>query len=150
MYVKVENGNVVSFPYGPEDLKRGNPDISFPEPMPDERLEDFGIFPVSHQEIPQPFDDVTQNAVQCDPVLLGGVWTQTWSIVPASADETAQRLENIAQDVRAKRNDLLGASDWTQLPDSPVDKAVWAVYRAALRDIPNQVGFPRSVVWPTI
>ena len=45
-----------------------------------------------------------------------------------------------------KRNRRLFASDWTQLPDSPlsdVKKAEWATYRQALRDIPQK--FPADV-----
>ena len=51
--------------------------------------------------------------------------------------------------VRAERNALLSASDWTQVADAPVDKAAWATYRQALRDITAQAGFPHSVTWPT-
>jgi hypothetical protein len=60
-------------------------------------------------------------------------------------------LESIvySQQVREKRNKLLSASDWTQVADAPVDKAAWATYRQALRDIPQQEGFPATVVWPT-
>jgi hypothetical protein len=57
--------------------------------------------------------------------------------------------EEIAAQVRAERNELLTASDWTQVPDAPVDQAAWATYRQALRDIPQQTGFPEDVVWPT-
>ena len=49
---------------------------------------------------------------------------------------------------RAERNARLSASDWTQLADAPVDKAAWAAYRQALRDIPQQEGFPENVQWP--
>jgi len=41
--------------------------------------------------------------------------------------------------MRAKRSGLLAASDWTQMPDSPLteaEKQAWAVYRQALRDAP--------------
>lgn len=37
---------------------------------------------------------------------------------------------------RHHRNRLLAASDWTQLPDAPVDRQAWADYRQALRDFP--------------
>lgn len=51
--------------------------------------------------------------------------------------------------VRTKRDALLSASDWTQLPDVPLEtKALWATYRQALRDITDQTGFPFDVVWP--
>ena len=51
--------------------------------------------------------------------------------------------------VRERRDLLLARSDWTQLPDAPVDAAAWATYRQALRDVPQQDGFPASVAWPT-
>jgi hypothetical protein len=38
--------------------------------------------------------------------------------------------------MRAIRNDLLAQSDWSQLPDAPVDREAWATYRQALRDFP--------------
>ena len=50
--------------------------------------------------------------------------------------------------VRDERDQLLAASDWTQVADAPVDQAAWAEYRQALRDVPSQEGFPHSVVWP--
>ena len=51
-------------------------------------------------------------------------------------------------DVRSTRNDLLAASDWTQVLDAPIDQAAWATYRQALRDVPDQAGFPDNVTWP--
>ena len=51
--------------------------------------------------------------------------------------------------VRAMRNNELTATDWTQLPDSPLTpekKAEWAVYRQALRDVTTQEN-PREIVW---
>jgi hypothetical protein len=53
-----------------------------------------------------------------------------------------------AQRVRTQRTLTLQSTDWTQLADSPVDKEAWASYRQALRDIPNQDGFPWEVTWP--
>jgi hypothetical protein len=55
----------------------------------------------------------------------------------------------LSTSVKTKRNQLLSASDWTQTADAPVDKQAWALYRQALRDIPEQSGFPENVVWPT-
>lgn len=50
--------------------------------------------------------------------------------------------------VRAERDRRLAASDWTQLPDVPLDtKEAWASYRQALRDITLQPD-PFNIVWP--
>lgn len=42
--------------------------------------------------------------------------------------------------MRHRRDALLAASDWTQMPDSPLSdeqRAAWATYRQALRDFPS-------------
>lgn len=52
------------------------------------------------------------------------------------------------REIRQQRGTLLAASDWTQVPDAPVDQAAWAVYRQALRDITLQEGFPFDITWP--
>lgn len=49
--------------------------------------------------------------------------------------------------VRARRNQALFESDWTQLPDSPADKQAWAAYRQELRDVTQQSD-PFNVTWP--
>lgn len=59
--------------------------------------------------------------------------------------------EALAAYIRSKRDALLAACDWTQMPDSPMDaetKAAWAAYRQELRDVPQQEGFPETVTWP--
>lgn len=62
--------------------------------------------------------------------------------------EAPPDLEALATEARATRNALLTASDWTQVADAPVDQAAWATYRQALRDVPDQAGFPTDVSWP--
>ncbi len=52
-------------------------------------------------------------------------------------------------DLKKRRHALLIDSDWTQVPDAPVDRAAWAVYRQALRDLPANTADPRNPVWPS-
>ena len=64
--------------------------------------------------------------------------------------QTASTIK--AVNARAERDTLLSGSDWTQVPDvvlSDSQKAEWKTYRQALRDVPEQGGFPDSVIWPT-
>ncbi|MGP3699184.1 tail fiber assembly protein [Rhodobacter sp. NSM] len=49
---------------------------------------------------------------------------------------------------RARRDKLLAGCDWTQVADAPVDREAWAGYRQALRDVPQQAGFPAVIAWP--
>jgi hypothetical protein len=53
-----------------------------------------------------------------------------------------------AAEVRASRTEKLKDCDWTQISDSTADKAAWATYRQALRDVPDQADFPITVTWP--
>ena len=69
--------------------------------------------------------------------------------VPSVPEPTEEQQE---MQVRAARNSLLDLCDWTQLPDAPLtaeQKQEWAEYRQALRDVPEQAGFPENVVWPS-
>lgn len=62
---------------------------------------------------------------------------------PTQAEKEAQ--------ARFERNALLSSCDWTQLEDAPLTaetKAAWAAYRQALRDVPEQAGFPDAIEWP--
>jgi hypothetical protein len=91
----------------------------------------------------------------CDPEDKGAAF-DTRALFDAMKDEAAPYVppspptdEELAGQARAERNRLLTASDWTQVADAPVDQAAWAAYRQALRDIPDQPGFPHDVAWPT-
>jgi hypothetical protein len=53
------------------------------------------------------------------------------------------------EQIRLWRNSQLNQTDWTQLPDSPVDKDEWAEYRQALRDLPQQDVLAEEAVFPT-
>jgi hypothetical protein len=57
----------------------------------------------------------------------------------------------IEHEVRQKRNRLLLNSDWAMLRafESGEDSVRLREYRQNLRDLPEQDGFPNSVVWPT-
>jgi len=56
--------------------------------------------------------------------------------------------EHIFGAIRAWRNRQLAASDWTQLPDAPVDATAWATYRQELRDMMQQNDDPKLIVFP--
>ena len=46
---------------------------------------------------------------------------------------------------------LLSETDYMMMPDYPMsdtDRDALRAYRQLLRDIPEQPGFPNSVVWP--
>ena len=91
---------------------------------------------------------------------IDGKWYIKYSVGPVFQDDAegtaadkmaaykAMKDAEHAKVVRDQRNDKLKDCDWTQLADSPVDKATWAPYRQALRDITTQAGFPWTIDWP--
>ncbi len=61
---------------------------------------------------------------------------------------TAQEIAAAEISFRDERSRRLYACDWTQVPDAPVDRTAWAVYRQELRDLPEHTPDPRYPVWP--
>lgn len=80
---------------------------------------------------------------------IEGKWFTKYVLIEPDAEGKAAADANQAEQIRQDRNRRLSECDWTQVADSPVDKAAWATYRQALRDITAQAGFPWSVEWPT-
>ena len=57
----------------------------------------------------------------------------------------------LAASARQKRDRLIAVTDYLVTPDYPIEPdrlAKVKIYRQALRDIPEQSGFPRSITWP--
>ena len=57
----------------------------------------------------------------------------------------------LAEDIRNKRDNLISETDFYLMPDYPIDSKnleELKTYRQALRDIPEQSGFPKEVTWP--
>lgn len=68
------------------------------------------------------------------------------------SDEWIQSPVEMAASLRRRRDRLLAATDVKQLSDYPLteeQRALWAAYRRALRELPEQPGFPTQVDWPT-
>jgi hypothetical protein len=159
MHALIENGAVKQYPYGLQDIKLANPNTSFPVTVSDATMAEYGAMRVYFSTPPVLSD--TQVPVEGTPVFDVDAqrWAQVWQAREMTGEELVRR--NAARDeellqsnasqsasVRAERNALLIASDWTQLADAPVDKAAWATYRQALRDITAQAGFPWTIDWP--
>ena len=60
----------------------------------------------------------------------------------------AGAIDRKAVEVRAERDIKLAETDWKFRSDMTPSQA-WKDYCQALRDIPTQVGFPWTIVWPT-
>jgi len=79
---------------------------------------------------------------------IDGKWYTKYSVADMDQEAKTAKDTEQAKAIRSQRADKLKDSDWTQVADAPVDKAAWATYRQALRDITAQPGFPWDTQWP--
>lgn len=146
MYARLNaDGTLQQFPYTLDQLIADEFADVTPSAMTSELAKAYGVVPVEQK--PSPAYDHTLNA-SMTAELVDGKWIQVWSATPATDDEIDLRTNQKRAEVRMQRNHLLFVCDWTQLPDAPVDRATWATYRQALRDVTAQPGFPWSITWP--
>ena len=142
MYVKITNGSVDTYPYSVGQLRRDNPNTSFPKQIPADMLESYGVYSVTEADQPS-YTPRTQNIAQESiPSLVGGVWTVGWTVTNKTSEETTEYDNTMAGVNRDKRNSMLTDTDWTQVADAPVDQIAWATYRQALRDITSHANWP--------
>lgn len=146
MYVKVTNGLPEIYSIG--QLRRDNPNTSFPKTLSEGTLASYNVFPLSPTD--PPAYDYTKNVVEGTPELVGGVWTQVWSVSDASSEEIARRIEGQSAQSREKRDRLISQTDWWALSDLTMT-AEQAAYRQALRDITIHANWPylNDDDWPT-
>ena len=146
-------------------IRRDNPNVSLPRVWNNNVNETLGIDPVLASPKPEPSGDykvVVRNGVEQD---ANGNWVQAWTeremfteytdddgntvTVQAQKDaKTAADNASLAATERSTRNELLKATDHYGLSDVTMS-ADMATYRQALRDVPQQEGFPGTITWPT-
>jgi len=147
MHALINNGSVEQYPYTIGNLRRDNPNTSFPKRPSDAMLAEWGMQPVTKTD--RPDVDHTKNVTEGTPVLNGDAWTQVWEVTDATAEEIAQRTEDQASSVRSTRDQLIADTDWMALSDNTLTPE-WATYRQALRDITDHANFPwlNDEDWP--
>lgn len=162
LYVRIENGLPVEWPVQDFQIKSRLKNVSFPRRSGLDAFAPYGYEAFSAVKQPE-FDSRLDQVLEATPVKIEGAWVQQWSVQSlfeteeqraakkAEIDEADRQalLATQQEVIRTERNRLLTQSDWTQLPDAGTDSAAWATYRQALRDIPQQAGFPDRVTWPT-
>lgn len=64
------------------------------------------------------------------------------------ADVDYATVEFRSEIERTRRDGLLKQTDWWAMSDLTMT-AEQTAYRQALRDVPDQAGFPTNIAWPT-
>lgn len=146
-------------------IRSMHPNVSLPKVWNANVNETLGIDPVLASPKPDPSGDykvVVRNGVEQD---ANGNWVHAWTendmfqeytddddnvVTVQDQIDAKVAADNAALEAteRATRDDLLKATDHYGLSDVPMTDAMTA-YRQALRDVPQQAGFPQTITWPT-
>jgi hypothetical protein len=125
-----------------DDVRQAMPHCSIP--VGTTVVGDFVAYNTSAEPITAWFE----RAIEITPVNGQQVW-QIEALTQAEQDTlTTDQIIT----ARATRDSMLRECDWTQLADVALDAptaALWVAYRQALRNVPNQGGYPWTINWPT-
>jgi hypothetical protein len=110
-------------------------------------------------DTPPEYDWITQRLVkgEVEAIENSPYFQFPYTIEELTEEEIAVNREKKRQldwiPFREQRDQLLRESDWTQISDyaliSEEEKALWAEYRQALRDLPETYPNSDDIVWPT-
>lgn len=145
-------------------IRSMHPNVSLPKIWGSNVHESLGIDPVLTSNKPSPSGDykvVVRNGVEQDG---NGNWTQSWAeedmfqeytdsdnnvvSVQSQIDAKVELEEStLAMTARSSRDELLKETDHYGLSDATMS-AEMTTYRQALRDVPQQAGFPSTITWP--
>jgi hypothetical protein len=149
-YALTDGPNIKVYPFSVDQLRRDNPNVSFPAIPTDAQLAEWMVFPVVDAVEPD-YDPLTQRVVEGQPARSGDAWTQTWVVEQLSVTEVTQAKADALQNLRNERTKRLAESDWTQMADAPLTQAqrkTYAAYRQQLRDLPEKTENLLYPVWP--
>jgi hypothetical protein len=100
MYVKITNDQPEKYTIG--QLRRDNPQVSFPKDIPYTTLADYGVYPLM-VAAPPAYDPITQNLTEGTPALIDGVWTQVWDVAEATPGEVERRKADQLESIKQQR-----------------------------------------------
>ena len=142
MHLKLTNGTPAKYTLG--QLRRDNPQTSFPKLIPDDLLASYDVHPYTRPVAPA-YDSLTHRLTDGAFEQVDGAW-----VLPHVVEQ--QPLEQAERNIRSRRDGLLQETDWIVIKSYERGQnipAEWELYRQALRDITEQAGFPYEVTWPT-
>ena len=162
LFVEVATGT----PKTKVQLRQENKHMSLPEAWTDATLEALGVARVTKTDAPDVGE--WQVAVKDGVEQVDGVWREKWVTQEMFTEYTETDEDGVETTVtvqdqidakvaadnaaleateRATRDELLKATDHYGLSDVTMTEAM-ATYRQALRDVPQQAGFPSTITWP--
>lgn len=113
MHIKITNGIPEKYSIG--QLRRDNPNVSFPKNPSNSLLADWNVYPFIVQDQPV-YDNRTQRIELGDFVNTNGSWSQTWNVLDKTLEEISQYDAEIVAAVKeeAQRRILEILPEWKQ------------------------------------
>lgn len=90
-YIKVVDGNPIGYSIG--QLKKENPNVSFPKWPSEDQLKDYNVYKV--KLIEQPKVEISQKVTEGNPVFIDGEWVQNWIVEDLKDEDVAEIKQQI-------------------------------------------------------
>lgn len=104
MYIKLINNTPER--YSLTQLRRDNPQVSFPQVIPDACAVEYGVYPLQATDQPT-YDLMTSRVVEGIPVQQGEAWVQAWDVVALTPEELQAVALELKGDIVAQTQQRL-------------------------------------------
>jgi len=150
-YAIIENGVVIEYPVNPRTFVLSTGDYNIP-PFWEGGILDGKTYVFCHDKKPQ--TDYTEILVETTPYYDNEMqlWYRGYQKQTATDELIALRRNIEIETSQSNINALLETYSETQeinLELSNRQKEAWDKYRNELLEIPNQIGYPMQILWPT-
>jgi len=119
MYIKIKDNTIEQYPYSEGQLKKDNPQISFPHNISLEILAQFNVYEVVKTQ--KPVITYKQDLSEGTPVNENGVWKQVWNVIDKSIEDINAINESNRKQAYTDESDPLFFK-WQR---GEVEKQVW-------------------------
>jgi hypothetical protein len=151
LYIKIEDGQPVGFPITEPTLRQILSNVSLPYDLDPEELLNLGYAP--YEKVLPPDTQRFEKIIELTPTFDGTKAIQNLQVEEMSEQEKDAVIEQQLAESRSKQQELLAATDWTELPSVRAKNteewaAAYDLYRTELRDTDKQDSWPFDVIWP--
>ena len=103
MFIRLTNGKPETYTIG--QLRRDNPQTSFPKHPSDELLAEWNVYSCVQQDLPA-YDHLTEKVSEGPIEQINGVWTRTWAVEQLPEEEASERKK---REIKARRDEAINA-----------------------------------------
>ena len=143
MHALVVNGTVETYPYSIGQLRKDNPQTSFPKNPSDDLLASFGVYPVERAERPD-YSPITHDLREGAPEMVGGVWTQVWIVEAAAPDEVLRRRAEQHEQIRVQRANAFRDEADPLFLKAQREEADLTAWKAKVQEIRDRLPYPEE------